>query len=364
MTQASQINAPQATHTVWIDNAKFAAILAVIVLHVSAVTLSESPRGEAMWWLSALLNAASRWGVPVFVMLSGAALLGTGRIEAAGTFYRKRISKVVIPLMFWSAFYIAWAALPALVKGDTVSWTDRLLRWCQGRPYYHLWFLYMILGLYLITPWLRLAMRDMELGLLRRSVIALLLVTLSDGLWRALGWTSGNDFFLLWGLDYLPYFLLGGCIARQSSHGQEVSAGGRRAWLLAGLALAVICAGQAWLVSTESRNDWRFALATYWLDNQGVPVMLLSLTLLPLLRTWQRPLFSRQWTQRMAALSFGIYLVHPVILDILRATHLQQQVWSWLGASFMLAAAVTAVFLASLGLASLLAKLPYLRRLV
>lgn len=69
--------------------------------------------GTEYWWISNVYDSISRWGVPVFVMVSGALLLDTSKQEGILTFYKKRLSKIFIPIIFWTAFYLFWFFLKA-----------------------------------------------------------------------------------------------------------------------------------------------------------------------------------------------------------------------------------------------------------
>ncbi|WP_415186318.1 acyltransferase family protein [Shimwellia blattae] len=81
------------------------SIFAVIVLHqASAFSLYENTSLE--WWVVDFYNSFARWCVPVFIMLSGYLLLH--KEEGFYVFYRKRLSRILIPLIFWSFFYLLW----------------------------------------------------------------------------------------------------------------------------------------------------------------------------------------------------------------------------------------------------------------
>lgn len=96
---------------VWINNAKIVAMFAVVIVHVAATFVLNSPIGSSNWWVGNLYESAARWSVPVFVMLSGALLLHPNKQESLSVFYKKRLSRILVPLIFWSLFYLLWASL-------------------------------------------------------------------------------------------------------------------------------------------------------------------------------------------------------------------------------------------------------------
>ena len=105
-------------------------------------------------------------GVGLFFMISGALLLP---IKTSTTvFLKKRFTKIVIPLLFWS---IVSLTVNALVKEIPLSWKNvaSLPFSVQANPTY--WFLYTLTGLYLLSPilscWLTKASRkELEFFLL------------------------------------------------------------------------------------------------------------------------------------------------------------------------------------------------------
>ena len=87
-------------------------------------------------------------------MISGALLLDPERPQDA-RFYSRRVARICAPLLFWTLFYLLWrTALDWIDDGrlDLSFWPRKL---AHGEPYYHLWYLYMIVGLYLFAPLVR-----------------------------------------------------------------------------------------------------------------------------------------------------------------------------------------------------------------
>lgn len=140
----------------WADNVRFAAILSVIVLHVAstgAYLYGQNPMSH--WMIANIVDSAVRCSVPLFLMLSGALLLGNK--ETAKTFYAKRFTRVVIPFLFWSIIYTIIYVVFFLLKGKDVSFSECVYNFVLCRGFfsqfaYHLWYVYVLLGIYLLTP--------------------------------------------------------------------------------------------------------------------------------------------------------------------------------------------------------------------
>src|SRR5689334_22387571 len=124
---------------VQLDILRIAAIFAVIWLHVCADVVMKADASVSEWWAGNVADAASRWCVPMFVMLSGALLLRDGREELSPReFYVRRAARLSPALIFWTAFYLGYRRLR-----DHTGWMELLQDTVKGEPYFHLWFLYM-----------------------------------------------------------------------------------------------------------------------------------------------------------------------------------------------------------------------------
>ena len=131
---------------VWIDWLRIIACFFVMMTHCcegfyfgdgGTLVLTKV---DAFW--VTLLNTFTRACVPLFVVASS--YLQFPIHYPAGTFFRRRGVRVLVPFVIWSLVY-------ALVWGDPVqNFKDLLLNFNYSAG--HLWFVYMILGVYLIMP--------------------------------------------------------------------------------------------------------------------------------------------------------------------------------------------------------------------
>jgi surface polysaccharide O-acyltransferase-like enzyme len=150
-------------------------------------------------------NSISRECVPLFVMLSGALLLQSYKIEEPlKVFFKKRLLRIGLPWIFWGVAYFAYSYL---LKNNPFTLSSIAQGIATG-PYYQFWFLYMLLGLYLVTPLLRVFVAHAN-----RSVIRYFLLIWFVGsavipfinLFTPIG--VSTNVFLLTG--WIGYFLLG-----------------------------------------------------------------------------------------------------------------------------------------------------------
>ena len=60
----------------WVDNLRFLATISVIFLHVaSPIYFQFGKVSDAYWWTAFLYSGTTRFGVPIFLMLTGALIL-------------------------------------------------------------------------------------------------------------------------------------------------------------------------------------------------------------------------------------------------------------------------------------------------
>jgi surface polysaccharide O-acyltransferase-like enzyme len=145
------------------------ATVAVVLLHASVLYVDRWQQiPMSWWWIGNLLHSLSRCAVPLFIFLSGALLLGSGKTESLTTFWRKRLAKLLIPFGLWSIVYLICYPRPETLGQ---SWLKQLIGLIQQPAYGHLWFLYMILGLYLVTPVLRIFARHADRATLRYYLV-------------------------------------------------------------------------------------------------------------------------------------------------------------------------------------------------
>ena len=264
-----------------LDAARWLAAVAVVMLHGAATVVSDpAAYGSGAWLAANLYDSAARWCVPVFVMISGALLLDPERPQDARRFYSRRVARICAPLLFWTLFYLLWrTALDWIDDGrlDLSFWPRKL---AHGEPYYHLWYLYMIVGLYLFAPLVRALAARSSRQARALWVVGILGLAILDALYRrALDAPPG--FFLTWFLPYLGYFVAGRMI-----HAGELRI--PRPGLMLAASVAATALGVYLLSSSRMLN-------TYFYDYFSLTVPFMSLAAFQLIVDAPRLPGSRGW---------------------------------------------------------------------
>ncbi|WP_028400737.1 acyltransferase [Ectobacillus panaciterrae] len=190
----------------YMDWLRVCATFGVVIIHVSAGYVSTlHPGQELSWFIGNFFETLSRWAVPGFVMISGALLLKDQRELPYWEFLKKRASKVIIPFVGWSVLFYIYEVYkgyypPSIKEGIKLFINNGITG--------HFWFLYMIIGLYLITPLLKVFVRHAQKHHIEYFLILWLyasVVTKVSNFWFGMKF-SLELFFVT---DYVGYFLLG-----------------------------------------------------------------------------------------------------------------------------------------------------------
>ena len=293
----------------YVDAIRAFAILMVIIVHVSGDVLTDRAGAiDRAWWICNWFNSFARTGVPLFVMISGALLLDPSKRETIGTFLRRRFLRVFLPVIAWMPVFFWWGQQPDVPL--SVSRVFQMI--LAGTVYYHLWFVYMLAGLYLATPILRVYIRgadrrDLGYFALIWLIAAAVLPSLTEFTHIDLGLT----FFVTTGF---VGFFVGGYYLRVVTVNRRV-----RAWLpIVVLLMTAVTGFVTFLMSSEPGvldetfyealrpNIVVMSFAAYlWLKDCDFAAL------------QARMPFLNRIIRIVSGTSFSVYLIHVLILQML-----------------------------------------------
>lgn len=205
------------TNIVWVDFIRVIATFFVIGLHSAApLLIGYNDIPVNYWWVGNFFSSIARTGVPLFFMLSGYLLIG--KSEPLWVFYRKRIVKVVVPLVVWSILYVFWNVY--YLKAAPISLSSFYTGFLTPTSY-HLWFLYAIIGVYLYVPILRVFIANADKIHLYYFIslwfVAASLIPLVE---EVTGIKSLIDLKMISG--FVGYFLIGRLAGQARIHGKLI----------------------------------------------------------------------------------------------------------------------------------------------
>lgn len=170
---------PGAGRRIYMDILRLLATVFVICGHTVALARDFYCPGtvtfqilEYVTWLFTLSNL-------LFIMISGSLLLPV-RGERPQTFFRKRFTKILLPLVIYYLLYIF--AKQGLTPFYPANWPALLRRILLGPPVEapHFWLVYTIFWLYVLTPFLRYLLQNIPDPVMHGVMAVLLLLAAAD----------------------------------------------------------------------------------------------------------------------------------------------------------------------------------------
>lgn len=298
-----------------LDVIRVVAVLGVVGVHVLAGAEEAGADGTGLLTVDMALVAA----VPAFFMISGALGLDPrAQRDGAGAFLRRRAARILPALVVWSALCILVIRV-GLLRTPT-DLRDVVSMVVTGTTAPHLYFLFALAGLVLLTPVIQPFLAPDEgrrawilgLGACAWTVAVMAVGRLAEaGVLSTVPIELGTSTFFL---VYLGYYVLGRAVL--------VAPVPRR------LAVALLAASPAWvallvvLYRWAATGDGGAAAAVLSPAYVTAPVMAYSVGLVAAVvslgRDWRVGEVAARRLRRAGEATFGVYLVHYPVLVLLR----------------------------------------------
>ncbi|MFG1602670.1 acyltransferase [Actinoplanes sp. NPDC049265] len=300
-----------------LDALRLMAICGVVAIHVVGMMLgNDHLTGGRQWWAAVTIDLGLVWVVPVFVMISGALVLSP-RAHAAGPaeFWRKRFVRVGPALVVWHLIYLfgarAWLKGEELNRGTVIAWL------LDGKVYTALYFLWLIAGLYLVAPLIAAFLHSG--GRRRSAVTAAATLGFTVAVFAASGLAALNGTprpialgaLTMW-LPYVGYFVAGWALHRVVLPAWGVA--------LAVAGAAVSLAEVVWQYGHKPAYPalQQLVPTSYLGAGTAVAAVCVMLAATGLgARVTPGPRLGRL-LRRLADATFGVFLVHLLIFEVVR----------------------------------------------
>lgn len=301
------------------DVIRVIAILSVIIIHAAAEYVDQSPYRSLEFMVGNVFDSIARIGVPLFVMLSGALMLNEDKQINIKKSVKSSL-QIYCLLLFWSLFYagIYYIAFPLFAHSllwIPFSWQSFFNALAVG--HYHFWYLYMIVGLYLITPILRLFVKR-ENGkevlyflivlIIIKSVLPVICYFAEHfGTVGKLFNAHVKGFDFAFADEYLAYYLLGWYLVNT-----DISKYRRMILCVlggVGVVSTILCTH---LLTTETYKAYGF-----FYSYGNINVMSASVAVFACILYAFKQNRESRWMRIIACmsqLSFGVYMIHPLVL--------------------------------------------------
>lgn len=274
--------------------ARVLATCMVVVIHVSALVLNNVSSEYASWWLANLIDSMSRSAVPLFLMISGYLTLAPKKYSSTKDFLIKRFCRICPALFIWTVVYFILSNLIFYINHGCLNWDLLVHNIYVGEVFYHLWYMYMFLGLILITPFIEIIIKKTS----RINVyiftavcnIASMVICIYDT-------DYDNSLFLLRCFPYIGYYMLGYCFKFISLK--------RKSYLYVALIIGLIITFMGkYYCNTADCYTYRYLSINVWTTSISMFLLLKDVNI------------DNKTIAEISYVSMGIYYLHPIIVKL------------------------------------------------
>lgn len=322
----------------WVDLLRVLACFLVVFSHSSDAFTGQFDNDRASFLTGVFSGSFVRSCVPLFVMMTSVLLLPV-KIDLS-TFYRKRIGRILVPLVFWSIltpilFFVYFNYINPDSQNPLIT-TELTLDSLWVKLYTFIfnfnfdtvpmWYLYMLIGLYLVMPilshWLQQASRKeiklvlslwgVSLFIPYLKMVAPLLGYQGNygnmGLWGVCDWNDYGTFYYFSG--FIGYLILAYYLVKfplQWNWKKTLS-----------ITIPMFLVGYAitsyGYILTQNAYPGNYAYLEIVWYFAGINVFMMTFPVFVIIQKAKVP--TLPWMSRLASMTFGIYLCHYLFVFV------------------------------------------------
>jgi len=318
----------------WIDNLRGIACLMVVMIHTTAWYVTNAASVSTLdWGVANLLNSASRVSVPLFFMISGYLFFGERSAQS------RHFLRIGLCLLFYSTIAFLYIVLFTSINSEL-----SLRNLLQKPVFYHLWFFFAIIVIYLVSPLIQV--KQVSGKMLLALMVVIGIVANPNTVAQKIGhfewlpvnlYINGDTFY------YVLYGMLGRALGMMDTQKKSLTVLSATVFVVAAFAISR---------GTLHELKWRGNFADTWYVYCGPLVFICAMSLFTLVKNT----LSARALPGLAIISrhsLGIYGFHALIIHALRTRGAEIQTWPVLDILWIF----TATLLISLGLSMLLQRI-------
>lgn len=333
-----------------IEYLRAAAICAVVLVHTvnsGLIYSGENPNPLVYSFFNGVRDWAY-WGVPVFLMITGMLLLNPEKDITISKIYRKYIFRMICVL---AIFGTGFSLMELLLKEHTLNISMvrvAILKVISGDTWAHMWYVYALIGIYLLLPLYRavtarVSNQELQYILLIFCIFQMVLPVFESLFNFSLG------FYLLITRYHLIYLLLGECKRRDMYRLSKKQS----------LFIGIVCSMTIILLS--SVLCLKSVKINALFGAGSLLIMILSYVILSFIQQVKiTDSLIKRVSLELADKSFAIYLVHMVLINTVYQVLKIQIMNSWL-ATVIVPLIVLCNIIISYLMACILKKVPLLK---
>lgn len=342
----------QKTKIAYLELLRMIASFFVIVNHTnSGIFLSRTPE-SGTWWASLAYFFMCKTAVPVFLMISGALMLG--RVEENQK-HVKRFLRILMDLVFFSLLYSAYYHYEAKQQMNVMEVLKRIYQINVTNAF---WYLYLYLGILVMLPLLQRLSVKMGRGAYRYVIgISVVVLGATPVVTHYMEGAQYNGMFqepffsVYVGMLFLGYYL---------AHEVELKP------LYAGISAAVFCGGILLQVALTYFEYCKNPAEYLFFDDRTFLTVTMTAASLFYLARWLGSVIHAAWFWKavtwLGGCSFGIYLFSDLFIEVYAMLHLELMMRMHVLKAVVLYELL--VFFSGAAITAVIKKIPYINKLV
>jgi len=338
-------------------------MVGVILLHSAGQWIMTSkemnqltPLGITSWAIVDFYQAIGVISVPLFLMLTGALLLQPEKQnENLSVFFKKRWARIGLPFFFWAAVYFFWDFYVKNIPFSLGVITQGIL----NGAYLQFWYIYVLVGLYLLTPLLRAFLANADRTLIKYFAILWLIgVAILPFFGLLTPFMLNSNVFVISG--FVGYFVLGTYLTTVKMRRSTI-------WVFMTLGVALTAFGTYVLAVTGGAQ-------IYFFQEYISPTVILAAVMMFLLLLTTKPFSVHQETSPskgnrlikvISENTLGIFFLHVIVLESLQNGYFGFAInRNTLNPIIEVPLMTVIVLFSTLAIILLLKKIPYMNRLI
>lgn len=291
---------------IYIEKIRCIAVLLVVLTHVVAIPIQNwSQEFDENYMLYSLIYSIGNCGVPLFLMISGSLLLDKNKEISISKVYKKMIPRILVPLLIYGFCFAILEMYFDTKSIDVLMIPKALLRVINRRSWGHLWYLYMLLGIYMFLPELKFIVDNMSDKLLNYSLMILIILGYAFPTFNAVFGTRISVNAPL-PLCHITSFLLGHIVLRYEKNKKFE----KYVYILGILSMIVVLG--------TGLFGYKFGKEGYHIIARYDDIFIIGMACFIFMFIKNKDKGKQnKLVSSLSVCSFGIYLIHPVIMNVL-----------------------------------------------
>ena len=295
-----------------LDVARIVAALAVVLTHCCGSFVTNYQPLTYEFMIANFFDSISRFGVPIFLMISGSLFLDERKEVTLKSVFAKNIKTLAVITVVWSImFSLTYTVILPLIRKEPINVSYIAPRIVNG--HFHMWYLYLIMELYIVVPFLKKIVSKENKNMVVFFIVFSFLMHFLLPQISMIFVKFFNIEYISMFIDnfdlgffgtYTTYLLVGWYIVHIGITHKYIK---KLVHFMGFLSVAFV------ILYVHFTGDYENGY-----NNIGAPVFIFSISVFLVLNSIKLSPNSKntRWLVGLSKLTFGVYLIHPLLLTI------------------------------------------------